>query len=74
MTVSNTPQQLAWRGLFFVGLAPAILIFFVRRMVQEPEVYTRSKAALAASGHLQQLSRGPLALRCSDQHDHQLDR
>ena len=47
---SVLPQNLAWRALFFVGLAPAILIFFVRRMVQEPEVYTRNKAALAASG------------------------
>ena len=47
---SVLPQNLAWRALFFVGLAPAVLIFFVRRMVQEPEVYTRSKAALAAAG------------------------
>jgi MFS family permease len=47
---SVLPQQLAWRGLFFVGLLPGILVFFVRRLVQEPEIYTRNKAALAAAG------------------------
>jgi MFS family permease len=32
------------------GLLPGILVFFVRRLVQEPEIYTRNKAALAAAG------------------------
>jgi MFS family permease len=44
------PESQGWRALFFVGLTPAILIFFVRRLVDESEVYTGAKAARAASG------------------------
>ncbi|HTI67891.1 MAG TPA: MFS transporter [Caulobacteraceae bacterium] len=44
------PEALAWRFLFFVGLTPAVLIFFVRRLVGESEVYTASKAARAKAG------------------------
>jgi MFS family permease len=47
---SVLPQSVAWRVLFFVGVTPAVLIFFVRRLVGESEVYTRSRTALAQSG------------------------
>lgn len=53
----------AWRVLFLIGVAPALLVFFVRRYVEEPEVYLRSRAALAASGDqpsLTEIFRGPL--------------
>jgi Arabinose efflux permease len=30
------PQEIAWRVLFWVGLTPALLIFFLRRFVDEP--------------------------------------
>ena len=42
--------EIAWRVLFLVGIAPALLVFFVRRYVKEPPVYLESRAALAASG------------------------
>jgi len=44
------PPETAWRGLFFIGIAPALLVFFVRRCVQEPAVYLETRARLAASG------------------------
>lgn len=47
---SLLPQETAWRVLFFVGILPAGLIFFVRRFVEEPEIYLRNKAALTAAG------------------------
>jgi MFS family permease len=47
---SLMPQAQAWRVLFFIGVTPAILIFFVRRLVSESEVYTASKKALKESG------------------------
>jgi len=40
----------AWRVLFFVGVAPALLVFFVRRYVEEPAVYLESQNQLAAGG------------------------
>src|SRR6266849_4312975 len=42
------PPETAWRVLFLVGIAPALLVFWVRRYVEEPEVYRESRAELAA--------------------------
>ncbi len=36
--------------MFMVGVAPAFLVFWVRRYVEEPELYLESRARLAASG------------------------
>ena len=47
---STVGEATGWRVLFFLGLAPALLILFVRRLVGESEVYTRSKETLADSG------------------------
>ncbi|HSR09252.1 MAG TPA: MFS transporter [Bryobacteraceae bacterium] len=47
---SIMPAAIAWRALFLIGILPALLVFFVRRYVQEPEVYLKSRAELAASG------------------------
>ncbi len=42
--------EIAWRVLFFVGIAPALLVFFLRRFVEEPAVYVESRIQLAARG------------------------
>ena len=47
---SLLPAEMAWRGLFFVGIAPAFLVFFLRRYVEEPPVYLQSRKELAARG------------------------
>src|SRR5689334_9646445 len=47
---SILPPQTAWRALFLVGIAPALLVFWVRRYVEEPPVYLEARALLAASG------------------------
>jgi len=44
------PAARAWRVLFLVGIAPAFLVFFVQRFVDEPAVYLKSKRELEASG------------------------
>jgi len=44
------PPEWAWRAMFFVGIAPAALIFFVRRLVQEPAVYLQAREARANGG------------------------
>jgi MFS family permease len=44
------PQDIAWRVLFWFGLTPAFLIFFVRRFVSEPPLYTKTRENLAAAG------------------------
>jgi MFS family permease len=44
---SILPPASAWRVLFFVGFAPALLVFFLRRLVREPDVYLRSRELAA---------------------------
>jgi len=47
---SILPPETAWRALFLVGIAPALLVFFVRRYVEEPAVYLETRSQLEASG------------------------
>jgi MFS family permease len=44
------PPAIAWRVMFLFGIAPAFLVFWVRRYVQEPAVYLESRERLAARG------------------------
>jgi MFS family permease len=44
------PQEIAWRALFWVGVLPAFLVFFVRRFVDESPVYRRTLSHLAEGG------------------------
>jgi MFS family permease len=36
---SLLPAEWAWRSLFLLGILPAVFVIFVRRFVDEPEVY-----------------------------------
>jgi MFS family permease len=47
---SALPPPIAWRALFWIGILPALLIFYIRRYVPEPEVYTKTRAQLASTG------------------------
>jgi MFS family permease len=40
---SVLPEELAWRVMFWIGLAPALLVFYVRRFVPEPELRRHAK-------------------------------
>jgi len=45
---SALPQETAWRVLFFAGILPAGLVFFIRRFVEEPAVFTATQQQIAA--------------------------
>jgi MFS family permease len=47
---SLLPEELAWRSLFWIGILPALLVFFVRKHVPEPEVYRQTKALVSKGG------------------------
>src|SRR5262249_20526910 len=44
------PADIAWRALFWVGIIPAVLVFFVRRYVDEPSVFKLTQDKLTAAG------------------------
>jgi MFS family permease len=50
---SIAPPEMAWRYLFFLGLLPAFLALWIRRYVEEPEVFKESRAVTAGRGRLQ---------------------
>ncbi len=43
---SALPADFAWRALFWIGILPALLVFYIRRYVPEPEIYNRTRAQL----------------------------
>lgn len=44
------PPEHAWRAMFAVGCLPALLVFFLRRYVEEPPVAVAARAKQVASG------------------------
>jgi len=44
---SVLPADLAWRALFIAGLLPGVLVFFIRRYIPEPDVFTATQKRIA---------------------------
>ena len=44
---SFLPAAVAWRAMFWIGILPALLVLYIRRRVPEPEVYARTREAVA---------------------------
>jgi MFS family permease len=42
--IATLPEEYAWRTLFWFGIAPAALVFWIRRFVEEPELNQRRTA------------------------------
>ena len=47
---SYLPAEVAWRWMFAIGALPALLVFYLRRYVTEPEISAASRAKQAAEG------------------------
>jgi MFS family permease len=45
LVFSLLPQDIAWRVLFWTGLLPALLVVYIRRFVDEPEIFEKSRLA-----------------------------
>ena len=55
---SYLPPQLAWRSMFWIGILPAFLIFYIRGHVAEPAIFVRSQSSHAPVAVLQIFSAG----------------
>ncbi len=40
---SVLPAAAAWRAMFWIGILPALLVFYIRRHVPEPEVFSQTQ-------------------------------
>src|SRR6201982_1239121 len=47
---SVMPAETAWRWMFVIGALPALLVFYLRRYVTEPEIAAATRAKQLASG------------------------
>jgi MFS family permease len=47
---SVLPAATAWRAMFWIGILPALLVFYIRRFVPEPEVFQRTRARQTSLG------------------------
>ena len=45
------PKEYAWRAMFWIGILPAFLVFYIRRRVPEPEVFSKTRQKVAALGN-----------------------
>lgn len=58
------PAETAWRWMFAVGALPALMVFFLRRYVEEPQIAAETRAKQAATGdrpQLWEIFSGPIA-------------
>ncbi len=47
---SYLPPEIAWRWMFAIGALPALLVFYLRRFVTEPEIAAATLARQTATG------------------------
>jgi MFS family permease len=60
---SYLPPEIAWRWMFAIGALPALLVFYLRRFVEEPEIAAATRIKQRASGDrpaLWEIFQGPI--------------
>lgn len=65
IVLAHVPAEYAWRTLLMIGVLPGFLVLYLRRSLEEPELFKQSRAAIKASGRDPGLSAifGPDVLR-----------
>jgi MFS family permease len=53
------PEVVAWRALFFVGILPALFVFWIRRHVDESAAFQQQRSAGAGAANMFAAFRGP---------------
>src|ERR1700738_3017315 len=60
---SYLPAEIAWRWMFAIGALPALLVFYLRRYVTEPEIAAATRIKQAQAGNqpaLWEIFNGPI--------------
>jgi MFS family permease len=63
--VALVMPHFGWRGVFFAGVAPALITFWMRRGLREPEVWKQERSPRVAVGQLFRGGFGRNMLICS---------
>jgi MFS family permease len=57
VTFQVFPAETAWRVCFFLGILPALVVVYLRRNLDEPEVFVKSRAERVQRSALSELAR-----------------
>ncbi|SAL63040.1 MFS transporter [Caballeronia arvi] len=49
--LAHVPADFAWRCLLMIGVLPGFLVLYLRRTIEEPDLYQQTRAAIKAGGH-----------------------
>jgi MFS family permease len=49
--LAHVPAEYAWRALLMIGVLPGFLVLYLRRTIEEPELYKQTRAEIKATGH-----------------------
>jgi MFS family permease len=60
LTVAVVMPRCGWRGVFFVGILPAILTLYIRRHVEEPAAWQQLKSPRSGPAHHEGPAGGPV--------------
>ena len=60
LAFSHLPERMAWRALFFAGILPALLVLYIRRYVDEPEVFRRARSQAPTRGSFLEIFSPPI--------------
>ena len=50
VVLAHVPEEYGWRVLLMIGVLPGLLVVYLRRKLEEPELYQQTRAAIAAEG------------------------
>jgi MFS family permease len=50
VVLAHVPEEYGWRVLLMIGVLPGLLVVYLRRKLDEPELYQQTRAAIAAEG------------------------
>lgn len=52
--------RFGWRAVFFIGILPALLTFWIRRSVPEPQIWQQRRTSGLALSHFSEIFKSPL--------------
>ncbi len=50
VVLAHVPSEYGWRVLLMIGVLPGLLVLYLRRTLDEPELFKQTRAAIAAEG------------------------
>lgn len=50
VVLAHVPSEYSWRVLLMIGVLPGLLVLYLRRTIEEPELFKQTRAAIAAEG------------------------